>query len=110
MRRKWFKGPVIVLGAAVVLVLVGFTVSGLWNALLPALFGWHTITFWQAVGLLILARLLFGRLGGGGRRRRFVWGRNDLTPEERERFRRAMEEKGRRRGCGGGGQEAEGRA
>jgi len=62
----------------------------LWNWLLPALFGWRQITFWQALGLLALCRILFGglRLGGGGHRSRIRermaerW--EKLTPEERE--------------------------
>ena len=32
----------------------------LWNALVPAIIGWSAINYWQAVGLLILCRLLFG--------------------------------------------------
>ena len=35
----------------------------LWNALLPDIFGIATINFWQALGLLVLGRLLFGGLG-----------------------------------------------
>ncbi len=38
---------------------LGFPVMWLWNWLLPALFNVPTITFWQAVGLLILCHLLF---------------------------------------------------
>lgn len=38
----------------------------LWNALLPAIFGIVTITYWQALGLLVLGRLLFGGFGRGG--------------------------------------------
>src|SRR5258708_32137886 len=53
----------------------GFVVTHLWNYLMPGLFGLHMITFWQAVGLMFLGRLLFGGfrpgrggvgLGGGG--------------------------------------------
>ena len=38
----------------------GFVVTHLWNYLMPGLFGLRTITFWQAVGLMLLGRLLFG--------------------------------------------------
>lgn len=38
----------------------------LWNVLLPAIFGIVTITYWQALGLLVLGRLLFGGFGKGG--------------------------------------------
>jgi hypothetical protein len=35
----------------------------LWNWLMPEIFGWMVINFWQALGLLALARILFGGLG-----------------------------------------------
>jgi len=73
----------------------GYAVMLLWNWLMPDLFGWRTIGYWQAWGLLVLARLLFGGLWGGGRhdhwrhRLRERWER--MTPEERERFRQELE-------------------
>jgi hypothetical protein len=60
---------------------------------MPAILHLPAISFWQALGLLLLGRLLFGRLGGWGhrmRKARFVRGWKNLTPEERERFRQAM--------------------
>jgi hypothetical protein len=73
----------------------GEIVLHLWNWLLPPLFGWHMITFWQAVALLALCRILFGRIGGGpyrrgGFRRRMSERWERMTPEERERFRQEM--------------------
>ncbi|MCB9235221.1 MAG: hypothetical protein H6581_26435 [Bacteroidia bacterium] len=44
--------------------LLGIVVMLLWNALVPYLFGLPFITYLQAVGLLILSRLLFGKWGG----------------------------------------------
>jgi len=41
----------------------------LWNALIPAIIGWSAINYWQAAGLLILSRLLFGGMFGGLRHR-----------------------------------------
>jgi hypothetical protein len=72
---------------------VGLLTLGLWNALIPPIFGLPAISFWQALGLLVLSRVLFGRMGGWGsrmRKARIARGMHDLTPEERERFRRAM--------------------
>ena len=46
--------------AVLFLVVIGFVVMSLWNGLAPALFGWKAIGYWQAVGLIILIRLLFG--------------------------------------------------
>jgi hypothetical protein len=49
------------LGFAVLFALVfGFVVKWIWNLLMPAVFGLGEITFWQAFGIVILAKLLFG--------------------------------------------------
>ena len=42
----------VIVGAGV----FGFLVKSLWNVLMPPIFGWHTITFWQGLGLFFLAR------------------------------------------------------
>ena len=65
----------------------GQAVKLLWNWLLPALFGLPVVTFWQALGLLVLCRLLFGGLGGHGRRH---WRMKD---EDRERIRQRIRER-----------------
>jgi Ca2+/H+ antiporter, TMEM165/GDT1 family len=82
----------IVLTAAAVLTLV---VTRLWNWLMPSLFGLHTITYWQALGLLVLSRILLGGFRGrphfGPPWRRRMWVRwQQMTPEEREKFRSGM--------------------
>jgi hypothetical protein len=92
MRKRWiWLAPAAILGMLLFIALGGELVLLLWNWLLPPLFGWHPITFWQAIGILALCRILFGRIGGRGfhgynRRRR--WER--MSPEERERFRQGM--------------------
>jgi len=107
MRRKWFWiAPLAILGMLVFAFIGGEVVKLLWNWLLPPLFGWREITFWQAFGLLALCRILFGgfRLHGAGRsrmRRRMEermsermderW--DSMTPEERERYRQRMRER-----------------
>lgn len=60
-----------ILGFAVFAVLGGIVIMLLWNWLMPLLFQIPTITFWQAVGIAILARLLFGNAHHGWHR----WGR-----------------------------------
>jgi len=75
----------------------GAIVQLLWNWLLPPIFGWRAITFWQAVGLLALCRILFGGLGRhgcyrSGMRRRFGERWERMTPDERERFRQGVRE------------------
>jgi membrane protein required for beta-lactamase induction len=47
-----------------ILTLLSFVVMRLWNWLTPTLFGWHVITFWQALGVLILSKILFGGFRG----------------------------------------------
>lgn len=78
---------------AVLFVVLGLLVMSLWNALLPAIIGVKSIGFWQALGLLVLCRILFGGLGfrpgmfGMGRERRRMHERwMKMTPEEREQF------------------------
>ena len=83
--------PLAIAGFAAFVAIGGLVVRALWNALLPELFGFPEVTFWQALGLLALGRILFGGFGfrGNGRgssMRR--WER--MTPEERERFREGM--------------------
>lgn len=56
----------VVWGIAVVLAFVlvfGLFVQLLWNWLMPAIFGLRPITYLQAIGLLLLIRVLFGRMG-----------------------------------------------
>jgi hypothetical protein len=98
------KAIKIALCVTAAVLVFGFIVKGLWNVLIPPIFGWHTITFWQAFGLLALCRILFG--GHGWQRHghshfrdrmRFkekMRGRcGRMTSEERERFRQAMRER-----------------
>ena len=104
MRKHWpFLAPLAILGMLLFVFIGGEIVKQLWNWLLPQVFGWRQITFWQALGLLVLCRILFGGLGRhgysrSGFRRRIEermadrmaerWDR--MTPEERERFRQGM--------------------
>ncbi len=74
----------------------GQIVMRLWNWLLPGLFGWKVITFWQALGLLVLCRILFGGFGRGGgvqrsrMRQRMAERWERMTPEEREKWRQSL--------------------
>jgi hypothetical protein len=87
--------PLAILGIVLFAFLGGEVVRLLWNWLLPPLFGWRLITFWQALGILALCRILFGGCGwrGSGRssmRRRMEERCQNMTPEERERFRQGI--------------------
>ncbi len=102
MRPRWKKliliAPLAILGMLVFIAIGGGIVQYLWNWLLPALFGWREITFWQALGILALCRILFGGSGWHGSvrsnvRRRMEERCERMTPEERERFRQRMRER-----------------
>ena len=105
-RKKLFWiAPAAILGIALFAFIGGEIVMRLWNWLLPSLFGLRQITFWQAVGILALCRILFGGWGSHGSDRSHMrrrakermderWER--MTPEEREKFRQAMRSR-----CGG---------
>ena len=104
MKWKWaFIVPVAMVGIVLVTFIGGEVVRLLWNWLLPPLFGWHPLTFWQALALLVLCRLLFGGQGllssrrYGSRRgmrdrisQRMSERWERMTLEERERFREGI--------------------
>jgi hypothetical protein len=71
-----------------------WAVFGLWNWLMPSIFGLHTVTYWQALGLMVLSWILFR-----GLRPRFdrdPWGHGirerwrKMTPAEREEFMKGL--------------------
>ena len=77
----------------------------LWNWLVPVIFNGPVISYWQALGLLTLTKILFFGIGGrkhcspdaGQWKNRFNKKMATLTPEEREVFKKKMKEKW----CGG---------
>jgi hypothetical protein len=97
-RRKFFFFiPFVIAG---ILLLAGWVVMLLWNAILPAVVtGVSALTYWQAVGLLLLSRLLFGGFRGGGGQRRFgrpsPWRSKwmNMSEEERVRFKAEWKER-----------------
>ncbi|MHB1921676.1 MAG: hypothetical protein ACYCOO_05510 [Chitinophagaceae bacterium] len=110
MKKKYWikKAAGFSLLAILLLLLLSWVVMGLWNSLLPGLIHVPSINFMQALGLFLLARILFGGFRGGscwgrGGRRHF-WGERMLekwekmSPEEQERFKETWNWKNR---CGG---------
>jgi hypothetical protein len=89
----------------VIAVIAAFSAAALflWNELMPEIFGLPALNYWQAAGLLILARILFGGLGPGhfsprrmaGDERLFAHGNAlrekwmNMSEDERERFMRS---------------------
>jgi hypothetical protein len=90
----------VALFASLAVAVLSFLVMGLWNALMPGIFAIRAISFWQALGLLVLSKILFGGFrpyaGGGPRWRwRMMERWEQMTPEEREKFKQGL-----RSGCG----------
>ena len=75
-KKRWNEVPkwlriilYAILGSAAAIgfgLLFGMVVVWLWNWLMPMIFGLPEITFWQGVGLFILAKILFGGIGSHG--------------------------------------------
>jgi hypothetical protein len=105
-KKKWIAIAIFApIGIALFIWIGGELVMHLWNWLVPTLFGWRQITFWQAVGLLTLCRILVGGHGVRGSNRSYMRGRikermderwEKMTPEEREKFRQSWRSR-----CGG---------
>jgi hypothetical protein len=111
MKSRWVKrGVKIAVIGFLAVTVFGFVVMSLWNWIGPAVFGLRSITFWQALGVLILSKILFGGFHGGAghgghwrRRMKDRW--QNMTPEEREQFYQGMFG---RRGCSDAAGEASG--
>jgi len=91
-RRR--RPPLFLLFFVVVLLFLSALVMLLWNAILPSLLGVHPISYLQAVGLLILCRILFGGFRFGAPSRRSFGPSNHLrnkwmgmSDEEKAQFR-----------------------
>lgn len=87
-------------------VVGGLVTMSLWNWLMPEIFGLPVITWLQAFGLLILSRIFFGGWGGrngkgkgkgkgkwkeGKWRKRWMEKVEQMSPEDRERWKQKME-------------------
>jgi hypothetical protein len=79
--------------------LLTFIVMTLWNLILPEVTGVKEINFWQAFGLLVLCKILFGGIHAGWRHKREQWKQRmfqklqSMTPEEREKFKQNLRER-----------------
>jgi hypothetical protein len=93
---KAIKVLKIMLFVVIMAAVLGLVVKSLWNVLIPPIFGWHTISFWQAVGLLLLSKILFGGFHRHSGRDHGRWKQRmkdrweKMTPEEREKIRMGM--------------------
>jgi len=105
MKRGWWVKKFVMVIVAVAVFGTAFVLATqyLWNWIVPALFAGPVISFWQALGLLVLSKILFSGFGGKGH-----WGRhrnsgpywkqkwNSMSPDEQERFKAKMKGMGNR--------------
>lgn len=102
MKKFWIKkGLMILLFGSIAILIFGFVVMSLWNNILPEVTGVKTITFLQALGILILSKILFGGFGGRWRaspawKEKMKRRLDKMTPEEREKFKAEWKNR-----CGG---------
>lgn len=99
-RSFWLaKAAKFLMAAALFITAATFVTQYLWNWLIPQIFHGPALTTWQALGLLVLSRILFGGWGRGGSNK-FAQGRAwkqrmeqrlaSFSPEEREKFRQQL--------------------
>ena len=86
---------------AVFVLALSWVVMFLWNAILPDTIGVKPLTFWKAVGLLVLAKILFGGFGRRGRKHfgKGHW-RNrwmNMSDEEKNQMKMKWKERCRKR-------------
>src|SRR5262245_2583224 len=96
----WARRVVLfILFAAIAIFVFGGVVMLLWNNVLAQVTHVSTITFIQALGILVLAKILFGGFRGGWGSRGYYWRRrmrdkwNNMTPEEREKFKQEWQKR-----------------
>src|ERR1043165_2349982 len=88
----------ILIGGIAILVFGG-VVMLLWNNILAQVTNVHTITFLQALGILVLSKILFGGFRGAWGGRHYYWKQrmrnkwNNMTPEEREKFKQELQKR-----------------
>lgn len=89
--RRWYKLPLIIAAVA----LFGALVWLLWNSLIPQLFSGPVLSYWQALGILLLTHILVRGWWPHSHSPRRRWFTTDdrlveylstLTPEERDRI------------------------
>ncbi|HZG01515.1 MAG TPA: hypothetical protein VEY71_10955 [Chitinophagales bacterium] len=121
MGIRFIKGIIIALVAAAFFALVVFALMYCWNYVMPGVFGLPMISFWQALALFIVSKILLWNNWRGGRRNwgppqhvREMWANRtgprmqNMTPEEKERIKKYWEHKcGKRFGSGWSGEKTE---
>ncbi len=102
-RSRWAKFVLLfILVAPIAIFLFGKVIMLLWNNVLTPVLHVSEITFWQGLGILVLAKILFGSFGGRGgpnryySKQRMMW--NHMTPGQKEKFKEEWKNRSRRWG------------
>ena len=99
-RNFWIKRILMfIIFGAIAIFIFGSVVMLLWNNILAPVLSISTITFWQALGILVLSKILFSGFRGGWGPRRYYWKQRmqqkwaNMTPEEREKFKQEWQKR-----------------
>lgn len=93
--KKFWLSKIIgfIICVAAVAALLGYVVMLLWNCVMVDVLHVQPLSYWQAFGLLVLCKILFGGIKGFGRRGgHHGWKKeiqekwHHMTPEEREKI------------------------
>jgi len=86
--ERFFMGFFKVLIGGIIVVslifLFGYITMRLWNWLMPDIFGLTTINYWQALGILLLAKIFFGSFGNHSSKNGSKKLKNKCKNEKRE--------------------------
>jgi hypothetical protein len=101
MLKEIAKGTALGLMMIVAFFGLVFIFQYIWNLTIPAVFGLKEITYYQALGLLVISRILIGGFGfrwaHSGKKK--LWAErvkmkmSVMSDEEREEFKRKLSEK-----------------
>ncbi|NLV35152.1 MAG: hypothetical protein GXY17_00545 [Clostridiaceae bacterium] len=105
LKERWGNTPkwakiisYIILGILGVIALgfvFGYAIKLLWNWLMPELFGLKEISYWQGIGIFILARLIFGSFGGNSNGSKSSNNKDQKScPDEKDKTKEKQDSKG----------------
>jgi hypothetical protein len=94
------KKPFFILIPITIFFAIGAVVMALWNLLIPDIFGLPPLHYWQALGLFLLSRILFGNFGFGNKKpfmnNRLKEKMMNMSEEERQQFKTEWEKRCKR--------------
>ena len=91
MNKNWKKAPFMILFVLMGVAALTAVLMLLWNAILPEVIGVKEVTYWQALGILAISKILFGGFGRGSmkhkkRRAKFKQKFMNMSDDEKASF------------------------